>query len=228
MRRTAIRDVLGRPRDHQRPTARAAFGAEVEDPVGAFDDFEIVLDDDEAVAFIDEALEQFDEQRDVVEVEAGGGFVEEEKAAFAGCLRFQQMTDEFEALRFTAAEGVERLAEAQVAESGINDELQAAIDRRDGAMLDAGEPRHGIVDGHAEHVVDGFAVEQDFERVRLVALPSHSGQVTKRSLRNCISIFSKPLPMQRSQRPSPLLKLKKPGMMPCVAASSHAAKSVRM
>jgi hypothetical protein len=35
----------------------AGFGAEVEDPVGGFDDFEVVLDDEQGVAGIDEFLE---------------------------------------------------------------------------------------------------------------------------------------------------------------------------
>ena len=33
------------------------FGAEIEDPVGGFDDFEIVLDDEQCVAGVDEFLE---------------------------------------------------------------------------------------------------------------------------------------------------------------------------
>ena len=61
----------------------SAFGAEVDDPVGALDDLDVVLDDEEAVAFVDEALEELYQEGDVVEVEAGGGLVEEEKRGFA-------------------------------------------------------------------------------------------------------------------------------------------------
>jgi hypothetical protein len=60
----------------------AGVGAEVEDPVGGFDDLEVVFDDDEAVAGVDEALESFEEDFYVFEVEAGGGFVEDEKGRF--------------------------------------------------------------------------------------------------------------------------------------------------
>ena len=35
----------------------SCFGAEVEDPVGGFDDFEVVLDDEQGMAGIDEFLE---------------------------------------------------------------------------------------------------------------------------------------------------------------------------
>jgi len=40
-----------------------------------------VLDHDDAVAAIDESLENGEETFDVVAVETGGGFVEEEKSA---------------------------------------------------------------------------------------------------------------------------------------------------
>jgi hypothetical protein len=83
MRRRTLRDLFRRPRDHQHPARRATFRPEINDPVGAFDDFEVVLDDEQAVAFVDEALQQFHQQRDVIEVQAGGRFVEQEQAAGA-------------------------------------------------------------------------------------------------------------------------------------------------
>ena len=55
----------------------AGFGAEVEDPVGFGGDGHVVLDDDDGVAFIDEAVEDVDEALDVFEVEADGGFLDE-------------------------------------------------------------------------------------------------------------------------------------------------------
>ena len=58
-------------------TFGAGFGAEVDDPVGSFDHVEIVLDDDDRVALVDEAVEDFEQFGEVVEVEAGGRFVEE-------------------------------------------------------------------------------------------------------------------------------------------------------
>ena len=58
----------------------AGVGAEVEDPVGGFDDLEVVFDDDEAVAGVDEALEGLEEDFYVFEMEAGGGFVEDEES----------------------------------------------------------------------------------------------------------------------------------------------------
>src|SRR4051812_42101479 len=57
--------------------AGAAFGAEVDDVVGGFDDVEVVFDDDDGVAGVDELLEDVEELVDVGEVEAGGRFVED-------------------------------------------------------------------------------------------------------------------------------------------------------
>src|ERR1700721_1305449 len=50
----------------------AAFGAEVDDPVGLFDDVEMVLDDQHGVAERDEAVQHVEEFLHVIEMEAGG------------------------------------------------------------------------------------------------------------------------------------------------------------
>ena len=57
--------------------AIAGFGAEIEDPVGFGGDGHVVLDDDDGVAFIDEAMEDVDEALDVFEVEADGGLFDQ-------------------------------------------------------------------------------------------------------------------------------------------------------
>ena len=61
----------------------AAFGAEVDDVVGGLDDVEIVLDDEQGAAAFDELAEGGEEFLHVVEVEAGGGFVEDVEGARA-------------------------------------------------------------------------------------------------------------------------------------------------
>ena len=71
-------DLFGRALGDELAAVFAGFGAEVEDPVGGFDDFEVMLDDQQGVAGIDQLLENGQEAFDVGEVEAGGGFVEDE------------------------------------------------------------------------------------------------------------------------------------------------------
>ena len=54
----------------------AAFGAEVDQPIGALHDVEVVLDDQHRVAGVAEFGEDVEQLLHVGEVEAGRGFVE--------------------------------------------------------------------------------------------------------------------------------------------------------
>jgi hypothetical protein len=49
----------------------AAFGAEIDDPVGGLDDFEIVLDDEHRVAGLDQRVQYVEELADIVEMQPG-------------------------------------------------------------------------------------------------------------------------------------------------------------
>src|SRR5437762_10307808 len=57
----------------------AAFGAEVDDPVRRLYDVEVVLDDEDRVAALDKAMQDFQQLADVLEVEASGRLVEDVK-----------------------------------------------------------------------------------------------------------------------------------------------------
>jgi hypothetical protein len=97
---------------------RSCFWAEIEDPVGIFDNIEMVLDDKKGGTLVDEAVEQSDEEGDIVEVKTGGGFIEDEKrrsvggggrgfvAGFFGSFFLfflgGQMGDKFKSLGFSA------------------------------------------------------------------------------------------------------------------------------
>ena len=97
---------------------RSCFWAEIEDPVGIFDNIEMVLDDKKGGTLVDEAVEQSDEEGDIIKVKTGGGFIEDEKrrsvggsgrvfvAAFFGSFFLfflgGQMGDKFKSLSFSA------------------------------------------------------------------------------------------------------------------------------
>jgi hypothetical protein len=66
----------GRPEATTRPPPRAALGPQIDDPVGAFDDVEIVLDDDNRVALLDELAEHLEQPPDVLEMQACGRLIE--------------------------------------------------------------------------------------------------------------------------------------------------------
>ena len=83
------------------------FGADVEDPVGFGGDGHVVLDDDDGVTFIDEAVKDVDETLHVFEVEADGRFFDEVEIALGessvvesglGAAAFGEFGDEFDAL----------------------------------------------------------------------------------------------------------------------------------
>ena len=95
-------DFFGGSRSDYLAALVAAFGTEVDDPVRALHHFEVVLDDDDAVSLVHEAVEDFDEKGDIVEVQPGGGFVEDQEGLFAGLA--DEVVDEFEALGLAAGE----------------------------------------------------------------------------------------------------------------------------
>src|SRR5260370_1511698 len=99
--------------------AFASFGGEIDDPVGLLDDVKVVLDDEHGVAEIDEALQDVEEFSNIVEMEAGGGLVENVKRA-AG-LAFGKLAGQLDALGFTAGKRGGGLAEGDVTEADFDE-----------------------------------------------------------------------------------------------------------
>src|ERR1700735_4551365 len=92
------RNLLGRSLGHNLSAAVAAFGSQVNHPVGAANHIQVVFDDENAPAIFDQALECGEQFCDVVEVQAGGRLIEDEERAAAGGLR--QVRRQFHALGF--------------------------------------------------------------------------------------------------------------------------------
>ncbi len=67
-----------------RPPAVPALGAEVNDPIGFGHQLQIVLDDDDGVARIHQALQHLDQPRDVRHVQANGRLLQQEEARSGG------------------------------------------------------------------------------------------------------------------------------------------------
>ena len=122
VRRLAFHDLLRRAGRDQPAAGLAALGPEVDDPVGGADDVEVVLDDDQRVARVEQPPERAEQLRDVVEVQARGRLVEQEQRA--RCRRLGQVTGELEALRLAARQRGHRLAEAQVVEADRRQRLE--------------------------------------------------------------------------------------------------------
>src|SRR4051794_29380149 len=91
-------DLFGCACGDESSAVRAAFWSEVYDVVGALDDIQIVLDNDDCVAKADEALKHVQEFVNVREVKTCGRLIENVDGSARGALR--QFFGELDALRF--------------------------------------------------------------------------------------------------------------------------------
>ena len=155
-------DLLGRALGDDQAAAGAALGAHVDDPVGGLDDVEVVLDDDDGVARVDQPAQHAEQLADVLEVQAGGRLVEDVDGAPGRALL--QLGGELDALRLAAGQRRRRLAEPHVAEPDVDQRLQVPRDR--GHRL---EELQRLLDRHVEHLGDRLALEVHLERLAVVA-----------------------------------------------------------
>ena len=151
----------------QKTAGVAAFGTEIEDPVGIADDVEVVLDDDKRVSGGEQFAKRAQQFRDIVEMQAGGRFVEEKQlGGFGGRFAragFGKVAGEFQALRLAAGECGHGLAEAQVLESDLR-KRREALDH--GGHV--GKEMCRFAHCHVEHFGDGF-----LDATAVCAAPAH-------------------------------------------------------
>src|ERR1700679_633357 len=112
-------DLFGGAGGDDFAAAFTALGAEVDEPVGGFDDVEVVFDDDDGVALVAEAMEDVEQLRYVEEVKACCGLVENVECSARGPLR--EFARELHALRFATREGRRVLPEANIRESDVRE-----------------------------------------------------------------------------------------------------------
>jgi hypothetical protein len=121
-----------------------------------------VLDDDDRVALVDQALQHPEELADVLEVQAGRRLVEHVDGAAGRALL--QLGGQLDALGLTTRERRRRLAEPDVAQAHVDERLQVPGDGRHRR-----EELGGLLDRHVEHVGDRLALEVDLEGLAVVA-----------------------------------------------------------
>ena len=140
-----------------------AAGAHLDNPVGCTDDVRVVLDDNDGVALIDKLAEHIEQDADVLEMQACGGFVEDVERASR--VATGKLCGKLHALALSARKGIAWLPELDVAESHFLQDLYLVQD--DGLV---GKELDGLVDGHVEHVGYALAAEAHLERLAVVAL----------------------------------------------------------
>src|SRR5665647_517045 len=119
-------DLLRCPLGDHPATAVAALGTQVDNPVGVLDDVQVVLDDDDGVALVDQALEHPEQLVDVIEVEARGWLVQDVDRSSGGTLLY--LGGQLDALSLTAGECGGRLAEPDVAEADVHERREMTRD----------------------------------------------------------------------------------------------------
>ena len=155
----ALRDLghgLGRALGDDPAAAGAAFGPEVDDPVGRLDHVEVVLDHDHRVALRGEAVEHLEQLADVVEVQPGRRLVEDVQGLARPLL--DQLARQLDPLGLAAGERRRGLAELEVIEPDVVQGLE-----HPGDLGDVGEVLEGLLHVHVEHVADALALEADVQ-----------------------------------------------------------------
>ena len=215
--------VLRRAGGDQLAAGVAAFGAEVDQPVGGADHVEVVLDDDERVARFEQLAERAHQLGDVVEVQAGGRLVEHEQRALlrqrAGALprgsaplrRGSRRASGAAPRRPRASAPAGRAARTRgrrrrSAAAARTTSRSSRRTRTASATVRSSTSATESCATRRRHA----ALDLDVEDLGAEARPSQSGQRRYTSERNCISTCSKPEPPQVGQRPLPALKLNMP------------------
>ena len=118
----------GVPSRDDAAAAVAALGAEIEDPVGGLDHFQIVLDHHHRVALIDQRVQHFQQLAHVLEMQPGGRLVEDIQRAPGRAPR--QLLRQLDPLRLAARQRRRLLAERDVAKPDLLQDAQPVVDAR--------------------------------------------------------------------------------------------------
>ena len=87
--RAARGNLLGSSYGHQPTALIASLRTQIDDPIRAFYHFEIMLNDNQTFALVDETMKHSEQSCDVVEVQAGGRFIKDQQRA--GSARFRKV-----------------------------------------------------------------------------------------------------------------------------------------
>ena len=156
--RAALAHLLGRAEGHQLAAFVAAFGPQLDQPVARADHVQVVLDQHDGVAGIQQARKRAHQLGDVVEVQAGGRLVEHEERALARHLLaglagllcgLHQVACQLQTLRLAARQRRHGLAQLHVVQAHVGQWLQRAHH-----VHVLAEQAHGLGHGQLQHVGD--------------------------------------------------------------------------
>src|SRR5215470_15148718 len=167
IRLLVLRNRFRRPFGDDLSAAFAAFGAEVDHPIGRFNHVQVVLDDDHGVAQVYESLQHVEQLAHVLEMQTRGRLVQDVDGAARGAAR--KLFGQLDALRLAAGERRRRLAEFDVAQADLVKRLQLLFD-----LWVIFEQRQGFFDRRVQQLRDVLALVAHVERLAVVsAAPAH-------------------------------------------------------
>ena len=123
-----------------------------------------MLDDDDGIPTIDEAIEDAEEDADILEVQTRSRLVKDIDGLPRVAL--SELGGQLDTLTLSAREGRRGLPELDIAEAYILQDLKLLED-----MGDVSEELHRRIDRHVEDVGDGLALEAHLEGLSIVATP---------------------------------------------------------
>ena len=117
----------------------AGARSQVDEPIGAGHDVEIVFDDEDAVSLVPQVLQSFEESPRVTRVQADGRFVEDVADADQPGA---QATGDSRPLKFPSRKGLRDPVERQIVDADLTEIFQPTMDFRKDALGDkAGRDR---------------------------------------------------------------------------------------
>ena len=108
--------------------AVTALGSEVDDMVGAFDHFHIMLNDQNGISAVTELIEHIQQQPHIINMQTCGGLIQHIKCTSGGLPG--KLGGQLDALRLTAGKGGGGLTELDVGKSHPVEDLQLALELR--------------------------------------------------------------------------------------------------
>ena len=159
--RQLLRGSLG----HQPAAVFSAPRPQVDHPVGHLDHVQVVLDHQHGVALLHQGAQAIEQGADVVEVQPGGGLVQQVKRPSRALLA--QLGGQLDALGLAAREGGGGLPQLDVAQPHVAQGVQDARGRGH-----VGEALRGLVHAHLQHVADAVSLVMDLQRFLVEAPPA--------------------------------------------------------
>src|SRR5690606_33839707 len=141
---------FGGAHSDQMPPLFAPFQAQVNEVVGTFYQIDIVFDHDHGMSLVDELVKGFEQFFDVVEMQAGGGFVKDEQGLLLR-VPLDQEGGQLDPLGLAARKGGGGLSQGDIAQADVQQRLELGHD----PMLFMGtEMGDGILDREPEDIID--------------------------------------------------------------------------